>query len=160
MMVLSATDPDLQRALALHVAGDSRRLRLRMLKSRRIIHMLRESITCTPVPLCEQAESLLSVACRARAALEGRLLDEDAEPGAYVTLGDCLRTAWRLDEALPCYEMALQLDDGVIGAYVGLGLIHAACNRPFEAAMYFQNALRLDAGCVRPSSTLGPCGVA
>src|SRR5579862_1942075 len=156
MMVLSATDPYLQRALALHVAGDFAQAAAAYAEVPKDhphaarVHYLHAGAALRAKGIAV-ARRLLSRA----AALEGRLLDENAGPGDYATLGDCLRTTWRLDEALPCYEMALQLDDGVIGAYLGLGLIHAACNRPFEAAMYFQNALRLDAGCVPALINLG-----
>jgi tetratricopeptide (TPR) repeat protein len=89
------------------------------------------------------------------AAAEDRLLDEDAEAGAYLALADSLRSAWRLVEAQACYEIVLRLDDSPVAAHVGIGLIHAACNRPFEAAMCFQNALRLDANCVPALLNLG-----
>jgi len=97
------------------------------------------------------AQSLVVRAAR----LEGRPLADEADAGAYLGLGDRLRAAGRLGEALPCYEIALGLNDGLVGAHVGLGLVYAACERPFEAAACFQNALRLDAHSVPSLLNLG-----
>lgn len=156
MTLLAAAGPALQRAFDLHSAGDFAQAAAAYAavpeghpRAARV-HYLHAgaALRADGIPA---ARRLLARA----AALEDRPLDEDAEPDAYVTLGDCLRTAWRLGEALSCYEIALQLDDGVIGAYLGLGLIYAALDRPFEAAMHFQNALRLDAHCVPALVNLG-----
>lgn len=92
----------------------------------------------------------------ARAArLEGTPLAEDADPSAYLALGDGLQAAARLAEAVPCYEIALLLDEALVGAYVGLGLVYAAFDRALEAAACFQSALRIDAGCVPALLNLG-----
>jgi tetratricopeptide (TPR) repeat protein len=92
----------------------------------------------------------------ARAAvLEGRLLTENAEAGEYLALADSLHSNRRLRDALACYEIALQLDDGLLAVHMGKGLIYAASNRPFEAAMCFQNALRLDPNCIPALINLG-----
>jgi Tfp pilus assembly protein PilF len=156
MSLLSTMDPDLQQAVELHVAGDFAQAAAAYARvPEDHPHAARVYYLHAGAALRAEGIAVARRLLARAAALEGRLLDENAEPGAYITLGDCLRTAWRLDEAGPCYEVALQLDDGVIGAYLGLGLIHAACNRPFEAAMYFQNALRLDAGCVSALVNLG-----
>jgi tetratricopeptide (TPR) repeat protein len=156
MMSLPAADPDLQRALGLHRAGDFAQAAAAYAaipddhpRAARV-HYLHAGAALRADGIVI-ARRLLARA----AALEGRRLDEDAKTGAYVALGDSLRTAWRLGEALPCYEVALQLDDGLVDAHVGLGLIYAALNRPFEAAMHFQNALRLDADCVPALVNLG-----
>jgi tetratricopeptide (TPR) repeat protein len=156
MTLLSAADPDLQQALDLHTAGDfAQAAAAYAAVPEDHPHAARVHYLHAGAAL--RADGIAAARCllARAAALEGRLLEEDAEPVAYVTLGDCLRTAWRLGEALPCYEIALELDDGVIGAYVGLGLIYAALNRPLEAAMHFQNALRLDAHCVPALVNLG-----
>jgi tetratricopeptide (TPR) repeat protein len=156
MTLSSAASPDLQRALALHGAGE---FALAAAAYARVAeeHAPTASILYLYAGASLRAEGLPAarhLVTRA-AALEGWSLDEDAAAGAYLVVGDCLRTAWRLGEALPCYEIALQLDPSLVNAHVGLGLTYAACNRPFEAAMHFQNALRLDAHCVAALVNLG-----
>src|ERR1041385_3864918 len=123
MGLLSAVDPDVRPACELHVAGEFAQA------AAPYVRVTEDHPSATKAQYLRAGAALRAhgidgarhVFAHA-AALEGRTLSENAEPGDYLTLGDCLRTAWRLDEALPCYEMALQLDDGAIAAYVGLGL--------------------------------------
>jgi tetratricopeptide (TPR) repeat protein len=89
------------------------------------------------------------------AGLEGTLVAEDADAPTYLAIAERLRTAGRLGEAVPCYEIALSLDDALVGAHLGLGLVYAALSRALEAAACFQSALRIDAGCVPALLNLG-----
>ncbi|HEY2363861.1 MAG TPA: tetratricopeptide repeat protein [Candidatus Angelobacter sp.] len=156
MTVPSASDPDLQQALALHGAGEFARAAASYAAVPEE-HPHAASILYFHAGACLHLEGLAAarhLVTRA-ATLEGWSLDEDTEAGGYLVLADSLRTAWRMGEALPCYEIALQLSPGLVSAHVGLGLTYAACNRPFEAAMCFQSALRLDAHCVAALVNLG-----
>jgi tetratricopeptide (TPR) repeat protein len=156
MTLPSAVDPELQRALELHVAGDFAQAAAAYARVPEDhphvagVHYLHAGAALQADGIAV-ARRLLARA----AALEGRLLDEDAEAGAYLDLADSLRNNWRLAEAHACYEVVLRLDDSLLAAHVGMGLVHAASNRPFEAAMCFQNALRLDPECVPALLNLG-----
>jgi len=89
------------------------------------------------------------------AGLEGTPVAEDADAPTYLAIAERLRAARRFGEAVPCYEIALSLDDALVGAHLGLGLVYAALSRALEAAACFQSALRIDAGCVPALLNLG-----
>lgn len=154
--VVSTAVPDLERALALYWADHLAQIapadtRTSEKVPRAAGGLFLHAGTALRVDGLAAARRLVARAV----GLENTALAEDAEPGAYLTLGDHLRSAARLSEALPCYEVALWLDESLVGAHIGLGLLYAECNRPLEAAACFQNALRFDAECVPALLNLG-----
>lgn len=64
-------------------------------------------------------------------------------PRAHRTLGDALVNAGRLDEALPCFQTALQLQPDYWQAHYNLGNACFSLGRYADAVTHFEAALRL-----------------
>ena len=71
---------------------------------------------------------------------------DPANPSPWVALGDMAREGERWDEALGCYEEALQRDPEDTGVVVQIGYVLLEQNKGAQAETYFRRALDLDSG--------------
>jgi tetratricopeptide (TPR) repeat protein len=71
---------------------------------------------------------------------------DPASPGPWIALGDLAREGERWEEALGCYEEALQRDPEAAEINIQIGYMLVQENKPALAEAYFRRALELDSG--------------
>ncbi|MDR1841554.1 MAG: tetratricopeptide repeat protein [Holophagales bacterium] len=71
---------------------------------------------------------------------------DPSNPSPWIALGDMAREGERWEEALRCYQEALQRDPGAAEVMVQIGYVLVEVNKPEEAEAYFRRALEIDPG--------------
>jgi tetratricopeptide (TPR) repeat protein len=71
---------------------------------------------------------------------------DTSNPSPWLALGDMAKEGERWEEALGCYEEALQRDPGNAEIKIQMGYVLVEENRPSEAEGFFRQALASDSG--------------
>ncbi len=73
---------------------------------------------------------------------------------AYVNLGKAMEMSNRPEDAIQCYEAALELEPNLIMVDAALGQVHAQLGNRQRASYHFQRAVELDPTDVRSRQAL------